>query len=435
MNGFYEGIEVLGGFIELFILYRIYYLLVQDKRRISNQYIDLFFVIGGTILIRICNHIIVFSYVTLLVIVLYTSISAMFIYKVNYAFLFLCAGVYVLCLSAFDFLLFTCVSGFFGGYETFINLISMTGIFRIIMIVITQLMKILIFLLVKRYVHCFSVKNNYIFSVSIILSAGFFSFIYLANQTFKAFYNSITGTWLVFLAFFLLLLFGVYTVIKKREQKMKLNFIEIRNKLLEKNYKTISDIYTSNAKLYHDLNNHLNVLYQLLEEGKEQEAREYIKEISQPVKNLSKTIWTGIDVVDVIINSKIERMRETGITYDINVEFPRNTNILPHDICTILANLLDNAIEAVEKEKDFRAIVLTIRRINDFLLIKVCNSCEVESEKFSNYPVTTKENKMLHGWGLPSVKDAVEKYHGTLKCEKKENQFVVVVMLFYEIMK
>ena len=129
----------------------------------------------------------------------------------------------------------------------------------------------------------------------------------------------------------------------------------------------VKRIYTSNAKLYHDLNNHLNVLYQFLEEGETEEAKEYIREISQPIQKLTKTVWTGVDVVDVIISSKVEKMRNKGISWDINAEFPKNTNIQPYDLCTILSNLLDNAVEAVERTGKQGNISLTIRKINYFL--------------------------------------------------------------------
>ena len=88
-----------------------------------------------------------------------------------------------------------------------------------------------------------------------------------------------------------------------------------------------------NAKLYHDLNNHLNILYQLLEKENVSEAKAYIREVSKPIMQLSKSVWTGIDAVDVIINSKVEKMKEKGIPVEVNVEFPDNTNILPLMIC------------------------------------------------------------------------------------------------------
>lgn len=146
-------------------------------------------------------------------------------------------------------------------------------------------------------------------------------FVYLVNQTFKAFNYTMTGVWFVFIAFWSLLFFTVYFVMESKEEKMKLDFAEMRNELLEENYKTINEIYTGNAKLYHDLNNHLNVLYQLLDEEKTLEAKNYITEISRPIMQLSKTTWTGIDVVDVVINSKLGKMKEKGITCNVNVEF------------------------------------------------------------------------------------------------------------------
>ncbi len=75
----------------------------------------------------------------------------------------------------------------------------------------------------------------------------------------------------------------------------------------------------------------------------------YINEISKPVSALEKITWTAMDIVDVVINSKLQTMNEKGILADINVEFPANTGIMPNDMCTILANILDNAIEAAEK--------------------------------------------------------------------------------------
>ena len=300
------------------------------------------------------------------------------------------------------------------------------------MISAIKILWVMAYLLLKKYLYKFSLKKNYAYTILIISCAGFLGFMYLVNQTFKAFNSAMTGMWFIFLAFFALFLFVVYFVIESREEKMKLNFAEMRNALLEENYKSINEIYMSNAKLYHDLNNHLNVLYQLLDDGNEDEAKEYIKEISRPIMKLSKTVWTGIDVVDVIINSKLEKMKEMGISYEFNVEFPKNTNILPHDMCTILANLLDNAIEAAGALEYPGSIALTIRRINHFMLIKVCNSCKEKKEEFVDYPTTTKENKELHGWGLPSVMDAVEKYNGTLKCVNKDNQFIVKIMIFFE---
>ena len=181
--------------------------------------------------------------------------------------------------------------------------------------------------------------------------------------------------------------------------------------------------------MYHDLDNHMNILYQLLELEKVEEAKLYIDEISKPVSLLSKKIWTGMDVVDVVINSKLEKMKECNIKAKINVEFPQNTGIQINDICTILANLLDNAIEATKKVKQDKEISITIRRINNFIFIKIINPCLISNNIRKGHLLTTKENIKLHGWGIPSVKSAVEKYDGQFNYEIKGNEFIAKVLL------
>ena len=428
----YEGIELIASFIEMFILYKIHNILFHKRRGNQSEKVDILLALVGAAIIRLCNHVSSFSYFTMLFFVIYVSISAAFLYKAKYISLFSISSFYLLCLTGFDFLVLTCVSNFNGGYETFVNLISTMGVSRMVIIFTVKLLWILAYLLLKKYLYRFSLKRNYVYTILAVSGTGFLGCVYLVDQTFKTLELAITGIWFVFLVFLALMVFITYFVIESKEEKMKLNFAEMRNQLLEENYREINDIYMSNVKLYHDLNNHLNVLYQLLDKGNEEEAKKYINEISKPILKLSQTIWTGVDVVDVIINSKIEKMKEKGIVFEINAEFPQNTNIMPHDICTILANLLDNAIEATSKLQKCRSISLTIRKINHFLMIKVSNTCIENIEEFTQYPETTKENKELHGWGLPSVMDAVEKYEGTLKCIYQDNQFIVKIMMFFE---
>lgn len=432
MNVSYEATEIIVSFIEMFLLFRIYGIILRKHKRRESTKQGIILAIIGTAIMHICNYIAVFSYFNILVFVLFTSITALFIYKINYVVLFSVSSFYMLCISCFDFLSFTLVSTLFGGYDTFLRMVSVPSIFRSVTIIIIKFFWIMIFFILKKYLYRFSLNQKSIYAFLIIALAGFTGFIYLVNQTFKSFSHAMTGMWLIFVVIFSLVFFVIYFVLESREEKMKLNFAEMRNSLLEENYQTINDIYMKNAKLYHDLNNHLNVLYQLLEKENVSEAKAYIREVSKPIMQLSKSVWTGIDAVDVIINSKVEKMKEKGIPVEVNVEFPDNTNILPHDMCTIISNLLDNAIEATEKLKDPGGVSLVIRRINHFLLIKVSNDAITGKKDFVVFPDTSKENKNLHGWGLPSVRDAVDKYNGSFKCTNRDGKFVVTIMLFYE---
>lgn len=431
MSILYGTIEFMASFIELFVAYLVLSTIFKDERKIMNLCADAIMAVVGVIMVLLCNGIELFSYLTIVIVAIYLSVSAKLIYKVNFTPIFSVVSFYLLCLNSFDFLMLTLISNFYCGSETLIQIISGMGSVRAVAISGIKIIWGILYICLKRILKRIPVNNKGASLILLTSGLGFCGFVFLSNQAVKAFNHTMPIMWFVVICVLASIIFGVYYVIMRREEKHKMDFLEMRNNLLCQNYDSLNDIYMSNSKLYHDLNNHLNVLYQLLDEEKTAEAKAYIKGISKPILSLAKTVWTGVDVVDVVINSKLQRMQELNIASDINVEFPKNSNILPNDLCTILSNLLDNAIEAVTELEDNRCIGLTMRRVNYFLFIRVVNPCN-GMERFDVFPRTTKENKLLHGWGLQCVGDAVSKYNGTIEYINKDAKFIVKVMLAFD---
>ena len=431
MGIIYEIAEILASFIELLILYKIYTLFFY-KRREGNEKEELLIIVLGTVLVQVCNQISAVSYFTVLLVVVYVSITGHYIYREKYVVIFAISSFYILCVGCMDSLLLSFVVDFGGRDDLLKELIVKQGQYRIPFLVVEKTIALCCYAILKKIKKTIAWKLDYSRTVLVVSCMGFLGFIFLTEVTFQGFGKTITGIWFVLVVLLAFFLFVLYFVTENKEQKMNLKITQTRNQLLEENYQALNDIYTSNAKLYHDLNNHLNVLYQFLEEGEMDEAKKYIREISQPIQKLTKTVWTGVDVVDVIINSKVEKMRNKGISWDIDAEFPKNTNIQPYDLCTILSNLLDNAVEAVERTGKPGNISLTIRKINYFLMIRLMNSCIGKNNSFDALPKTTKEDKTMHGWGLQNVRETVQKYGGNLKFRQEENQFSVDVMMFFE---
>ncbi len=143
--------------------------------------------------------------------------------------------------------------------------------------------------------------------------------------------------------------------------------------------------------------------------------------------------WTGIDAIDYILGQKIASARQRKIPVNINAEYPKDCGIEPVDLCTIITNLLDNAIEAAEKCPEYidKKIDITIRRIHQFILIRVTNSTAAPPVRNNGQLITTKKDKQKHGWGVQSVISAAEKYNGTVKYDYADFMFSVSVMLFY----
>lgn len=425
-------IDILASFVELHILYKIY---ADSFGNVDVKDPDrklLFFSVLGVILVKVCNYTAMFSYFTILLLVLYTSCTAYSLYRTNYLLCFSLSSLYILCLSCFDFLIFTLISILFNGYDTFIELVTQQSLMRAGVIVLIKCLWVLAYRIIRNKQLWNFNEKNILKKLLGITTAGYVSFIYLADRTFRTFENRITNTWFILLIIFSLLIFLLMLSGEIEKERMKLNISELKNELLEEKYSLVNEIYSKNAKLYHDLNKHLNVLYQLLEIGETESAKEYVEKIGEPIKMLSGKIWTGVDIVDIIINSELDKMKQCGISANINMEFPGKTNLLPNDMCIILMNLLDNAIEATQKLENPEKIACTMRVVNQLLFIKVENQCVDDSVSFLHFPETTKKYKELHGWGLSCVEDVVKKYDGKMKCKQENGKFEVMIMLLFE---
>lgn len=432
MKVLYWAVEYGASFIECFIAYRVFSELFRGKRKKGNVYTDIVLSAFGAFVVLIFNSVALFSYITLFFAWVYLSVSAKILYKINIIFGFAATSFYFLCMYSIDFLGLTLTAGFFQKEDNLSGILTSQGVGRTLAILFFKSMWILIYIALRRYLRKISIELKGACLMLVLFVPGLCGLIFMIEQSANKI-NSITPiTWFAVSILLLAFIFIIYFTSEQKQEKLRTEALKDRNELLNKKYDSINRIYRDNSKLYHDLNNHMNVLYHILEEGHIATAKQYIQEISKPIMQLTKDVWTGVDVVDTVINSKIQRMEEAGIKVDINVECPQNSNILPNDLCTILSNIIDNSIEAVEKLPDGGYINITMRRINYFLFIRVVNPC-CNVKRFETFPPTTKEDKIYHGWGLQSVGDIVKKYNGTLECINENCIFKVEIMLPFDM--
>ncbi len=218
------------------------------------------------------------------------------------------------------------------------------------------------------------------------------------------------------------------------EMKKEQEYTCLENKLLKKSYQAAEESYESNARLYHDMRNHFILIQNYLTEGKVAEAQEYLEKLSGNRLAYSIERWTGIEAVDYILSQKVDIAKKSGIKMEIHAEYPRDCGIDPVDLCTILTNLLDNAMEACLKlpEGSEKEISITIRRIHHFIILRVTNSSASAPSIQNGNLVTSKKDNRQHGWGMKSIKAAIDKYQGTMEYEYDNSLFTVSIMIFYQ---
>ena len=207
-----------------------------------------------------------------------------------------------------------------------------------------------------------------------------------------------------------------------------------KNEILNQQYEMLQKAYSDNAMLFHDMNNHLQTIYSLAEKKDYTAIQQYITRISAPTEQLSGILWTGVGIVDAILNAKKELAVKKGYQMDINAQLPDNTGITSDDFCTILGNLIDNAIESMDRQHISSAassICVILRHINHFLIFQVSNPCSQPPRRKFDFFLSAKRDFQRHGWGINSVKRTVAKYNGTFSCGIEGDRFVATAMLFY----
>ena len=218
---------------------------------------------------------------------------------------------------------------------------------------------------------------------------------------------------------------------QQREEKEK-NRMQLMQKQTEGQiafYRELAERQKISNKTMHDLKNQMFALSEAMKTDSDK-TREIMESISGKIFAASPMTVTGIDAVDSLIFSKKQQMELHGIRYEQSVHISPGTSFDPLDLCVLLGNLLDNAIEANEKvDPDKRFVSLTITQQEMWLSITITNAA-VETVKLDGKTIhTTKAQKELHGFGLSSVNEIAAKYQGNCTFRSTDHDFTAYLIL------
>ena len=186
---------------------------------------------------------------------------------------------------------------------------------------------------------------------------------------------------------------------------------------------------TEIRRLKHDMKNHLICIRELSLKKKYRELENYISALSEVLEETDKSLHTGNDIADAIVNDKLSKADSENITLTVSGTI-ENLEIAPIDMCTVISNLLDNAIEAEEKlPEEKRRIELSFKQNLHFILITVTNPTlhMVKTDE------TLKSDKKSHGFGISNIRKAVEKYGGevSFSCEQEEVDYMFCAEIIF----
>lgn len=204
--------------------------------------------------------------------------------------------------------------------------------------------------------------------------------------------------------------------------------IEYQNALMEQHYAEVENMYRKMRGWRHDYHNHMQVLAAYLESGQVEKARSFLDEINDTLVKVDTVLKTGNTMVDAILNSKISLMHAKEIAVDATAKVPTELHVEDIDLCVIIGNLLDNAMEACEalpKEQRFVRIYISVKET--YLYMVFTNSAGKKQTKVGNIFASTKGSN--HGFGLSRVDELIAKYGGYLTRASEDGGYTTEVIL------
>jgi len=246
----------------------------------------------------------------------------------------------------------------------------------------------------------------------------------------------------VVLAVILLVLANISTLyiidrlLEYESNKEKLQYMQKQFQVQEEHYKELEQKQYEINAFYHNMKNYLLAVKGYIDDGEYDKATEKIRQANEILNieslNMIKTGNTGLDA---LINAKIIRMQNSDIEFDYNVKIPNSLSIDYIDLCIIIGNALDNAIEACENIcNEARKISLTCIQTGNYISIVISNTISKLIKTYKGQElITTKKNKNLHGFGLRSIRHIAEKNKGNVIIEQEDNQFTIKIILFNEL--
>lgn len=423
---------------EVYIFYDFFKSFMDRKELFEYKRNIIIFNIAVTVLIFIINmqknaHVNLIG--VSLILWIYANIMYVAIFK--YKFIYYIIFIWVLWGCEFLFVILLSIPSYFLKETSFLDFTEIPW-----QIFTMKLLTYIILAIIKQFSHKSKSRiNNRVFFMYLLIPVSSLCIMILTYYLTDTAIRQIFIQLMLTVCFFLILLgniciFYVFNrYLEEMDNSIKYNMIITKQDADINYYQHVEILNNEYEEFIHNISHYLKTIGELAKANQNNKIEELIAQLDIQLENSIITLFSENHVINAILNEKKNEAAKKGINYDAYVE-PGVImgDLTDMDIITIMGNLLDNAILAAGNSESRNVnIRIFMQNEGSFTVIKIVNDFSGELVKSEKGYVTTKNEKGIHGIGIQSVKNTIEKYEGYLECFSNHNVFTAILIIPYKI--
>ena len=262
-------------------------------------------------------------------------------------------------------------------------------------------------------------------SISIILFILNIGYRLLVAGEFSITHRKLMVILLLICIFIIIIGFWLYGMVLYIKQiKKNLHNQKIIINLQKKYFEVLRKQDTELRKFKHDIQKHILVLQSFAASEEIIKIQEYLQELNSRVAKIKKVFSTGNETADLFINALSSQNPQ--INFQVFGRLPNKISVSQYDFSVIFSNLLENAVEAVERENVEKIIYINLGYYNDYMKIEIVNPSMVKTIKY-----TSKKDILLHGYGILNIKEALSNYEHKIIMRGNGKEYKVELLIKY----
>lgn len=223
-----------------------------------------------------------------------------------------------------------------------------------------------------------------------------------------------------------------YRVSREYERNLELVAIRHKEELEEEMLQFARDNYEEMHQIRHEIKNHMAYIRVLADLGEYGKLKEYLTVVNKETEEHLQFIECGNDVINAVMNHAIRQAKGCGVQIECQIVVPPSLPYKETELCSLLSNMMENAIEAaVQSGRECPLVSVSILPRQDYLFLHVVNpvSDSIPAQRRLSLR-TTKEDKVIHGYGTKIIRRIAERYDGSVMLDIRDGCFIADVMLY-----